>query len=142
MLQAVVLRAIQITAIDFMVTEGRRTLARQKLLVANGASHTLQSKHLTGHAVDLGALLGGAYSGDWALYHQLAAAMRKAALELGVTLTWGGVWDRTLNSLGENLGAEFAAYVARRKRAGDTTPFVDGPHFELDPAKYPMPKEA
>ena len=54
----VVQRAIEITAQDFAVNEGLRTLERQRRLVASGASQTLNSKHLKqadgfGHAVDL-----------------------------------------------------------------------------------------
>ena len=51
----VVERAIQLTPVDFTVLEGLRSLERQKALVAAGASQTLKSRHLDGHAVDLGA---------------------------------------------------------------------------------------
>jgi len=54
----VVKRAIEITEVDFGVTEGLRTLERQKELVAKGASHTLKSKHIGGKAVDLVAYVG------------------------------------------------------------------------------------
>ena len=55
----VVKRAIEISQIDFCVTEGVRTEKRQKELVAAGASQTMKSRHLTGHAVDLAAMVGG-----------------------------------------------------------------------------------
>lgn len=54
----VVKRAIQITPVDFGITEGLRTKERQKELVAKGASRTLKSRHLTGHAVDVVAYIG------------------------------------------------------------------------------------
>ena len=55
----VVERAIQITPVDFTVLEGLRTIQRQQQLLAAGATTTLKSRHLTGHAVDLGAFVGG-----------------------------------------------------------------------------------
>ena len=49
----VVERAIQITPVDFTVLEGRRTKERQAELLKAGATTTMNSRHLTGHAVDL-----------------------------------------------------------------------------------------
>ncbi len=105
----VVERAIEITTVDFTVQEGRRTPERQKALRDAGASQTLNSRHITGHAVDLGALIDGEVRWDWPLYHKIAAAMKTAAKELNVPIVWGGDW-RT---------------------------FKDGPHFELDRRGYP-----
>lgn len=110
-LQEVVKRALQLSTVDFTVTEGLRTLARQRQLVAAGASKTMNSRHLTGHAVDLAALVGGQVRWDWPLYAQLASAMKRAALEVGVPIEWGGDW-RT---------------------------FKDGPHFQLPFSAYPKP---
>ena len=104
----VVERAIQITEVDFTVLEGLRTPERQKALVEAGASQTLNSRHLTGHAVDLGAWVGDEVRWDWPLYHKIAAAMKEAARLEGVRIVWGGDW-RT---------------------------FKDGPHFELDRKAY------
>ncbi len=39
--------------VSFIVTEGMRTIERQKQLLAAGKSRTLRSRHLSGHAVDL-----------------------------------------------------------------------------------------
>lgn len=99
----VVRRAARITTIPFIVTEGVRTKDRQAQLVAKGASKTMNSKHLTGRAVDLAAVIDGEVRWDWPLYHKLAKAMKDAAAECGVSIVWGGDW-RT---------------------------FKDGPHFEL-----------
>lgn len=109
-LTSVVKRAIELTEIDFAVTEGLRTLERQRELVASGASKTYNSRHLTGHAVDLVAYLGNEVRWDWPLYGKLADAMKAAAEELGVKIIWGGDW----------------------------TSFKDGPHFELDRKFYPF----
>jgi peptidoglycan L-alanyl-D-glutamate endopeptidase CwlK len=51
----VVEQAIQITTIDFGVTQGLRTIEQQRKYVASGASATMDSRHLTGHAVDVAA---------------------------------------------------------------------------------------
>lgn len=88
-LVACVKRAICITEQDFMVIEGLRTLERQEKLVASGASKTMNSRHLTGHAVDI---VPFPLSWDWPLYYPIADAMKKAAEELKVDLEWGGDW--------------------------------------------------
>jgi peptidoglycan L-alanyl-D-glutamate endopeptidase CwlK len=104
----VVERAIQITDVDFAVIEGVRTLAKQREYVASGASTTMNSRHLTGHAVDLAAYVGSELRWDWPLYHKLAAAMKQAAAELSISIVWGGDWKS----------------------------FPDGPHFELSRKDY------
>lgn len=110
----VVHRAIQITQVDFTVTCGVRTIAEQKVLVAAGASKTMNSRHIPGKdgyskAVDLAALVNSAVRWDWPLYYKLAEAMKTAAKELGIPLEWGGDWKS----------------------------FKDGPHFQLPAKVYP-----
>jgi peptidoglycan L-alanyl-D-glutamate endopeptidase CwlK len=101
--------AILITPVDFIVTEGLRTRARQAALVKAGASQTLNSRHVTGHAVDVVALVDGKVRWDWPLYPRIAQAIKAAAKAQGVSLVWGGDWPR----------------------------LRDGPHFELDRKAYP-----
>ena len=108
-LAKVVRRAIELTPIDFTVLEGLRTLERQKELVASGASQTLESRHLSGHAVDLAPYVDGAVSWHWPHYFALEKPIRQAAEELGVPLEWGGDW----------------------------TSFKDGPHWQLPSDRYP-----
>lgn len=108
-LVAVVKRAIELTEIDFTVLEGMRSVSRQRELVNKGASTTMNSRHLTGHGVDLGALVDGKVRWDWPLYHKIADAMKQAAQEKGVDLEWGGDWKS----------------------------FPDGPHFQLSWKSYP-----
>ena len=105
----VVERAIQFTTVDFAVLEGLRTPERQKALVEAGASQTLNSRHLTGHAVDLGAWVGDEVRWDWPLYHKIAAAMKEAAKQVDVPIEWGGDWRN----------------------------FRDGPHFQLPRKTHP-----
>ena len=103
-------RALQESPLDFVVIEGLRTKERQKQLVASGASRTMNSRHLTGHAVDLVPIgPNGKAAFDWPLYHKLGPAVKAAAEKEGVALDWGGDWVK----------------------------FKDGPHFELDREKYP-----
>lgn len=108
-LVAVVEAALELTPVDFMVTEGLRTAARQAELVRAGASRTLNSRHLTGHAVDVAAWVNGQVRWDWPLYPRIAEAFKAAAKGRGVRLIWGGDWPR----------------------------LRDGPHFELDRGAYP-----
>ena len=88
----VVKRAIELSEVDFMVTEGLRTVERQKQLVAAGASQTMKSKHIEGKAVDLAAVLDGKVRWDYALYPKINVAMQKAAEILNTPITWGGSW--------------------------------------------------
>jgi peptidoglycan L-alanyl-D-glutamate endopeptidase CwlK len=88
-LVAVVERAIQYTEQDFTVLEGLRSIDRQKELVATGKSKTMNSRHLTGHAVDLAPW---PISWDWEKFYPIADAMKEAAQELNITIEWGGDW--------------------------------------------------
>ena len=121
----------------FRVEEGMRSLERQRQLVAKGASQTMASRHLTGHAVDLLPLVDGQPTFDWKHYFPLAEAIAAAAKAEGVSLIWGGAWGRLVQDWPKG-GAKAAqdAYAAERKAAG-RKPFLDGPHFELPAADYP-----
>lgn len=131
----VVKRAIEITNVDFGVTEGLRTLERQKELVAKGASQTMRSRHLTGHAVDLVAYIGTEVRWDWPLYDKIAHAMKEAALELDIPLEWGGAWGRDLCNY-TSADEAMESYVSEKRRTG-SKPFLDGPHFQLPWQEYP-----
>ena len=109
-LRRVIDRALLDSPLDFVVIEGLRTKERQKELVASGASKTMNSRHLTGHAVDLVPIgPNGKAAFDWPLYDKLGPAVKAAADKEGVALDWGGDW----------------------------TSFKDGPHIELDRKVYP-----
>ena len=107
-LKKVMNQAILATDLDFTVLEGLRTLERQKQMVETGASTTLNSRHLDGHAVDIAPFVGGEVRWDWPLYYRLAVIVKAAAKEVGVPIEWGGDWK-----------------------------FKDGPHWQLPWAKYP-----
>lgn len=133
----VVKRAILITGCDFMVAEGLRSKARQRQLVDAGDSWTLNSRHLTGHAVDLWAYVAGDISWNWDHYFTIAEAMRKAAGEQGVSLRWGGLWDLKLEHAYRPLPALQEEYVAEFRSRNGRGPKLDGPHFELHWDSYP-----
>lgn len=129
-LVAVTKRAIALSDVDFAVIEGVRTLEKQKEYVDRGASRTMSSRHLLqedgySHAVDLVPLIEKGltdkqweYSkgdldigknakipwGEWRAFQTVSQAMKRAAAELGVRITWGGDWKT----------------------------FKDGPHFQIE----------
>jgi peptidoglycan L-alanyl-D-glutamate endopeptidase CwlK len=124
-LVAVVQNALQRSEVDFTVLEGVRTIQRQKELLKAGATTTLNSRHLTGHAVDLGALVGGKVRWDWSLYLKIAEAMKYASEDLKIPVRWGGSWKL----LSEMKTPITSAMLSKS--------FPDGPHFELYRKRYP-----
>ena len=106
-LVAVVKLAITITEQDFTVIEGIRNINRQRELVKAGKSTTMNSRHITGHAVDMVP-----WPVDWndlERFEVMSEAMKAAAEELDIPIVWGGDWKS----------------------------FYDAPHFELDRKTYP-----
>lgn len=128
---AVVQHAIKLTKVDFGVTEGLRSIERQKELVAAGKSQTMASKHIEGRAVDLVAYIGSDVAWELNLYDDIADAMKAAAIKLGVPIRWGAAWHiddiRQWNGTMEDA---MNAYIDLRRSQG-RRPFIDGPHFEL-----------
>lgn len=97
-------RAAELMPGGFIITEGLRTIERQRELFAKGLSKTMKSRHLTGHAVDFAPLIGGEVTWKWPAFPPVANAFKQAAAELKVPIVWGGDWKQ----------------------------FKDGPHIELD----------
>lgn len=105
----VITRALELSPYDFIVTEGMRTIEKQRQYFAEGKSQTMKSRHLPqgdglSHAVDVAALEDGRVSWEWSCYEAINYAVQEAASEMGVTITWGGTW-KTLR---------------------------DGPHFQIE----------
>jgi len=123
--------AIKTTSVDFGVSEGLRTLDRQKELVAKGASQTLKSKHLEGKAVDLVAYIGSRLSWELNLYDDIADAMKVAAQEHGVSIRWGGAWHiENIATFDGTMQDAMDEYIELRRSQG-RRPFIDSPHFEI-----------
>lgn len=102
--------ALALSRHDFVVIEGVRSLERQKELIKEGKSKTLNSRHLTGYAVDIVPLINSAIPWqDWSAFESVAQAMKQAARQLGIAINWGGDW----------------------------VSFRDGPHYELCREVYP-----
>lgn len=120
-LAEVIEEAARRAGVKFDVIEGLRTRERQEYLHQIGATRTKNSRHLTGHAVDLWPLddkgkrlpsdaafkdrREAALAADalWDGLRAIAATVKEVAAEKGVKVTWGGDWRS----------------------------FPDGPHFEL-----------
>jgi peptidoglycan L-alanyl-D-glutamate endopeptidase CwlK len=128
--------AVARSPVAFAISEGLRSRARQQALVEAGTSLTLNSRHLTGHAVDVVALVGGRPRWDFLLYRQIAEAFRDAGDALGIGVEWGACWQ-PINGR-EDLAALVAEYVAGCRAAG-AAPLIDGPHFQLP---WQPPREA
>lgn len=107
-LQRVFNEAIKNSPLDFSITEGLRTIERQKELFSSGKSQTMRSRHLDGHAVDIGVLVNGALNWDFNNYQLVADHVKSVASKLGITIEWGGDWMS----------------------------FKDGPHFQLPWSTY------
>jgi len=102
-LQKLVQNAIGLSTIDFGISEGMRTKERQQILYDTGKSQTMNSRHLTGHAVDVYAWKDGAVSWEFEDYETINVAFSQAAKLTNTPYVWGGSWKT----------------------------FKDGPHFEL-----------
>ena len=105
----VVKKAIELTECDFTIIEGLRTKERQAQLLKEKKTTTSNSRHLTGHAVDLAAWVDGTVSWNWDHYYKIAEAVKQAAKELNISIEWGGEWKS----------------------------FPDAPHWQLPWSKYP-----
>ena len=133
---AVVERAIQLTDVDFGVTQGVRTLDEQKANVAAGRSQTMKSKHLLqddgfSHAVDVVAYVGPDVSWELNMYDNICDAFKQAAQEIGCSIKWGAAWrEGDIRSYPGSAEDAMMAYVDLRRSQG-RRPFIDAPHFEL-----------
>jgi peptidoglycan L-alanyl-D-glutamate endopeptidase CwlK len=100
--------AIKESPLDFSITEGLRTKERQQELFSAGKSQTMNSRHLTGKAVDIAVLVDGKVTWDLKYYRIVTDHIKKVAKQLDIPIVCGIDW----------------------------TSFVDGPHIELHRAKY------
>lgn len=90
-------RAAELAEADglaFTITEGVRSLARQRKLVAAGASKTMKSRHLTGDAFDFVPLVDGEPNWKWPAFWPIVELIEKAAKELGVEIEAGARWRK------------------------------------------------
>jgi len=105
----VIEESIKESPLDFSITEGLRTRERQQSLFDAGKSQTMNSRHLTGKAVDIAVFKDDEVTWDFKYYQLVADHIKKVAKELKIDLVWGGDWQS----------------------------FKDGPHFELHRSVYP-----
>ena len=131
---AVVTKAISISTVDFTVLEGIRSVIRQRELYKAGKSTTMNSRHITGHAIDLAPW---PISWDWDEFYPIADAMKEAAEDLDISIDWGGAWHLgSINGWDGSSEEAYNEYVSLRESQG-RTPFGDGPHFQLSRELYP-----
>lgn len=124
-------RAIELSEIDFGVTQGLRTIEEQEALVAKGASKTMKSKHIDGLAVDLMAYVNGRGCWELNVYDEIADAMKAAAKELDVPIRWGAAWHISdIRDWEGTMEEAMNDYVDTRRGQGKR-PFIDAPHFEI-----------
>lgn len=102
-------RALFLTPYDFGITEGLRSREKQARMVEEGKSQTMNSRHLTGHAIDFAIWLDGGWNWDFEKYREVADCFKQAADEYDIPIVWGGDWES----------------------------LKDGPHIQLDWEAYP-----
>lgn len=139
----VMMRAIELSDIDYVITEGTRTLETQMQNVKSGKSRTLNgSRHLKGtdgysHAIDVVAY-GVTDVWDFKHYYTIAKAIQQASKELDVPIRWGGAWHYRLNEESDLPSVLTEKYKRTQRETGKSV-FLDGVHFELPNNKdYPQ----
>lgn len=95
--------------VTWKITEGRRTVERQRMLVRQKKSQTMKSRHITGHAVDFAVFVDGELDWTFKYYVQVSNVIKAAAKKLKIDIEWGGDWKS----------------------------FKDGPHIQLTWKAYP-----
>ena len=109
----VIRRALEVGSADFAVIEGLRTIEQQRENVRKGVSKTMDSRHLTGHAVDiLPSAIKPGMTWDLKYFMPVLTAIKQAGDELGVPLRFGINWKSD-----PSLPIE--------------TKFIDAPHVEI-----------
>lgn len=122
-LQCVAERAIEISKVDFAITQGRRTLDEQRRLYGKGRTAAQcramgvpaeyakpkeakvtwikpeNGNHLSGNALDVAPYVNGKLeyddNGKLGLWPKIAKAFKDAAREMDVSIEWGGDWEGT-----------------------------------------------
>ena len=132
--QKVVRLASENCELEFQISEGLRTLERQKKLKAQGKSHLLRSKHLTGDAVDVFVVKNGKACWEYDSYVPVAEAFKKASKKLKTAVRWGGAWSvepRVKLDIRTFKGSLKKATELYKKLRGRKKAFIDAVHFEL-----------
>jgi peptidoglycan L-alanyl-D-glutamate endopeptidase CwlK len=80
--------------LEFQITEGVRTVARQRLLLAKGATTTMKSRHLTGDAFDFVPVVDGEMCWKWPAFWPIVEHIEAAAKALGIAVECGARWKK------------------------------------------------
>lgn len=133
-LAALAEKAIHLTTVDFGILQGLRTKEQQEENVRNGSSQTMDSRHLTGHAIDVVAYEKGKVVWESFSYVPIADAFRRASEQLKIPVRYGGCW--TVLDHEKSAKQQVEEYFDRCKKSGKR-PFCDWGHFELPKSAYP-----
>lgn len=97
-LQRVAHRALELSPYDFGITETLRTVERQKELIKLKKSWTMNSRHLPNakgeaEALDFAVWVNGHLTWEAKYYRKVVQAFIQAAIEEGVEVEFGGLWE-------------------------------------------------
>ena len=111
-LQRVPMLAIQLSTVDFGISEGHRSIERQQELYAQGRTKPGnivtwvdgvrkkgQHNYSPSKAFDVFAWVDGRVTWEEDYYHEIAKAMKEAAYVLSTPISWGGDWPRPKKDL-------------------------------------------
>lgn len=145
----VVMKADEISEVNFFVTEGARSVDQQRKYVDEGKSQTMRSRHIPACneckmscAVDLAiwedkdddrVIDADEVSWKFDHYKKLAKAMQEAARIEGVPVEWGACWSDLRSGDIDDLIEKYK----QSKAAKGEKPFIDAPHFQLSAGQYP-----
>jgi len=115
-------KALELSPVNFGVSEGARSVDRQRYLLGQRATQTLDSRHIPAepmgggnnlsHAIDIFPFVGGEARYDGRLFAEIKEAWDQASVLLKIPFEWGGDWKD----------------------------FHDAPHFQLPVKEYPPDK--
>lgn len=115
---------------DFMIVEGLRSYQRQAELLEQGATWTMNSRHLTGHAVDVVPLDSkGKASYAWPLYYPVADLIKEATNVFIVNCQSNRVPGFNDETIVDDI-IQWGGDWSKGKK--------DGPHWELQWSRYPI----
>lgn len=115
---------------DLSILEGLRSIERQEALYKAGKSKTMRSKHLKGHAVDVGVWYDGKITWDLDKYVMVADCVNIYLPELylnGWSLRWGGAWHASFPNKEQTAQQMMDEYQDKSEGRG----FIDAIHWEI-----------
>ncbi len=72
--------------IEIVIVEGLRSVERQQVLLAEGKSSTMNSRHFSGHAIDFAVFKNGEYITTFAEYEKVAGILNTSRIYAALQL--------------------------------------------------------